>query len=723
MQRSPQTKAPPIDERLWPLVVVLTIWAAVLSAVIAAAGGFDDPRPWCNGWVRLLTLGATWAALVAAALTVYPQWARRLKMAVVFSLAAHTLLAILLHRAWIEFPTMPIPPHAELAADNDTRKELILPEHVRDPERQRDQLEPVERPVASGQPAALENLVSRRPVRLDELADARATSAAALADPPPTTPLPQLRRPNWEITAVPAASTDPVQRRRATTPVALPKATVTVPELAMQVRSRNSDAVASAPTARPLTRTVPPSAAPIISSLAAPPGAGSRRRPGLTLAPRRVVDNTLRSGTTLPALPTREPRLAMLPKTGRDLAKTSATSIRRPAMAFARRVQTAERTRDGGRPRGAVPTDTDAAIALGLEFLATIQREDGRWSFDYLGGAVDAGSEPVNIKADAAATGLALLAFLGAGHDHLDGRYSRVVRDAVDYLVRIQDDAGALFPEAGRPTGQVARFYGHGIATLALSEAYGMTGDKRLRRPAQRAIHYLVETQHAEYGGWRYVPGSNTDLSVTGWQLIALRSGRLAGLDVPPESVERIRACLESCRDGEGDGALFRYNPWASPSDPTTRHGRQPSTVMTAVGLLMQLYLDADSADSRVQLGAEHLLANLPQAGNSPVVAPTGTLGNPQRDTYYWYYGTQAMHSLGGEYWSAWRGRLEPLLLDSQSTTGPAAGSWDPLRPVPDKWATYGGRLYVTALNLLSLEAEFRHLSDQSTRSRMAERP
>jgi hypothetical protein len=727
MHSSPPTRTPPLDERLWPLVVVLTIWASVVSAVIVAAGGFDDPRPWGNGWLRLLTVGATWAALVWAAVTVYPRRARRLTMAVVASLAAHSLLAVVLHRAWIEFSTMPVPPHAELAAHDDANKELLLPEHVRDPERHRNQQDAFERPVATSQPAAAAIVQPRRPARLEALAGANSRSVAALADAT-TTPPPQLRRPTWEATMANAAPTDRAQRRRSTAHVKLPKRTVPMPELAAHDRATAADNVARASSVGPLTRTVPPTASPIVSTMDSPARIGAADRPPLTIAPRRADETAVPSERMLPALPTREPRLAMLPRASDGAGRTPATasmaaSSRQSAPAFARRVRATPRNGDGGRPRGPMPTDVDAAVALGLEFLAGVQRADGRWSFNYLGGAVAAGSESVNIQADAAATGLAMLAFLGAGHDHLDGRYQRVIHDALDYLVRIQDDTGALFPEDGQPTGQVARFYGHGMATLALCEAYGMTGDQKLRGPAQRAIDYLVETQHDQYGGWRYVPGTNSDLSVTGWQLIALRSGRLAGLAVPPQSIERIRDCLERCRDDEGEGALFRYNPWASPTDPTTRHGREPSTVMTSVGLLMQLYLDGDPADPRIERAGEHLLANLPQVGDAPVVAPTGTLGNPQRDTYYWYYATLAMHAVGGDYWSAWRGRLEPLLVDSQVTSGPAAGSWDPLHPVPDKWAAYGGRLYVTALNLLSLEADDRHLSNQTTPPRVAERP
>jgi hypothetical protein len=137
----------------------------------------------------------------------------------------------------------------------------------------------------------------------------------------------------------------------------------------------------------------------------------------------------------------------------------------------------------------------------------------------------------------------------------------------------------------------------------------------------------------------------------------------------------------------------------------------------------MHLYLDAEPTDSRVRRGAAHLLTNLPRLGDSATPALTGTLGNPHRDTYYWYYGTQAMYELGGSYWETWRRELEPLLVRSQVSDGSAAGSWDPLRPVPDKWATYGGRLYVTAMNLLSLEVRGRHLPQDMAAPLVAELP
>ena len=250
-----------------------------------------------------------------------------------------------------------------------------------------------------------------------------------------------------------------------------------------------------------------------------------------------------------------------------------------------------------------------------------------------------------------------------------------------------------------------------------------MTGDPALYQPAQRVLDYLAATQHPEHGGWRYVPGMNADLSVTGWQTAALRSGELAGLTVRPETFARIGECLEMCRDTGGNPSLFRYNPWASADDPLTRHGLRPSTVMTAVGLTMQFHLEDAMPGEPLPSSGAHLAANLPEVGTSRNAADTGTLGNPLRDTYYWYYGTQAMFYLGGESWQRWSRQLERVLVDSQETAGRLAGSWDPLRPVPDKWAPYGGRLYVTAMNLLSLEIRNRHLQfDAAEAPQIAER-
>ncbi|MCH2118593.1 MAG: hypothetical protein MK161_12930 [Pirellulales bacterium] len=380
-----------------------------------------------------------------------------------------------------------------------------------------------------------------------------------------------------------------------------------------------------------------------------------------------------------------------------------------PAAAFSQRGHRQED--QPGNYQGGPSAKAEVAIELGLEFLAKLQLAGGQWQFDNLVADGDAATDNTPaVRAEGAATGLALLAFLGAGYDHYDEKYQQIVQNGLEFLIQIQNESGELFPQTGSSNSEVIRFYSHGIASLALCEVYGMTGDERIRQPAQRALDYLHKTQHPERGGWRYVPGVNADLSVTGWQLMALRSGQLSGLAVDNATYDRVRNLLEACREQDNGQARFRYNPWASTTNPRTRHGRKPSTVMTAVGLLGQLYLGQNRNNARIQRGADHLLKNLPEVGSSETPAPTGTLGNPFRDTYYWYYATQVMFHMGGDYWKAWNEQLHPLLIESQTASGPLAGSWHPQQPVPDKWAQYGGRLYVTAMNLLSLEVYYRHL-------------
>ena len=122
---------------------------------------------------------------------------------------------------------------------------------------------------------------------------------------------------------------------------------------------------------------------------------------------------------------------------------------------------------------------------------------------------------------------------------------------------------------------------------------------------------------------------------------------------------------------------------------------------MTAVGLLMRLH-DGWRRDRDVMVrGADYLRQNLPDIGTQEQL---------ERDTYYWYYGTQVMFHMGGKHWEDWNGRLHPLLVNSQVQEGELAGSWHPALPVPDRWGPQAGRLYVTALNLLSLEVYYRHL-------------
>jgi hypothetical protein len=349
-----------------------------------------------------------------------------------------------------------------------------------------------------------------------------------------------------------------------------------------------------------------------------------------------------------------------------------------------------------GNPAVGAGPETEEAIELGLVYLSRIQTADGRWTLDQ---NADVDGLP-QMASDTAATGLALLAFQGAGYNHREYRYANVVRGGIDFLVGSQQPDGDLYVSMDAESNRVVALYSHSIAALALCEAYGMTQDPQLREPAQKALDFIVQAQHPSRGGWRYTPGVGADTSVTGWMMMALKSGELAKLDVPDDTYQRIEQWLDRAQASPSQPHLYCYNPYA-PDTPEQRGGRQPTRTMTSVGLLMRLYSGWRRDNPDMARGAEYLLEYPPAVGS--------TL-SPRRDTYYWYYATQVMFHMGGRYWNAWNQRLHPLLVSSQIRDEPLSGSWDPLRPVPDRWAPFAGRLYVTTMNLLSLEVTYRYL-------------
>ena len=371
---------------------------------------------------------------------------------------------------------------------------------------------------------------------------------------------------------------------------------------------------------------------------------------------------------------------------------------REPAEAFAHRAEQRLNKR-GGRDQAG--ERTEKAVELGLAFLARHQSSDGSWSLNNFGkGQAAYENERANFNSDTAATGLALLSFLGAGYDHYDDEYREVVRSALAWLISHQKPTGDLYVAQDAVSDRNAWFYSHGIAAIALCEAYGMTGDKNLRAPAQGAIDFIVAAQNPALGGWRYGMQIDSDTSVSGWQLMALKSGELAGLNIPRATYERAHRWLEGAEVSNREGTQYVYNPLA-PDTAAQRRGRRPNATMTAVGLLMRLYLGSNRDDPRMVRGADYLYNHLPSLDKRDL---------PGRDTYYWYYATQVMFHMRGRHWKAWNNRLHPLLVDHQVQDGVMSGSWDPLGPVRDRWGEAGGRIYVTTMNLLSLEVYYRHL-------------
>ncbi len=371
-----------------------------------------------------------------------------------------------------------------------------------------------------------------------------------------------------------------------------------------------------------------------------------------------------------------------------------ASLMKPPAAAFKQRFP-GERN-EIARRHGATES-SDRAVEQGLHFLSRCQFPDGRWAIDRLPRGVvdpstDAGLGEMN--ADTAATGLALLAFLGKGYTHIDYKYRNQVNAGLRWLIANQQEDGRLFNDQTDQT-LYAQFYGHGIAAIALGEAYGMTWDEELREPLERAIGFTLRAQHPQRGAWRYRAQQESDTSVSGWHTMALKSAQMAGVEVPTESLARVSGWLDLAQGS--DGSRYRYNPYALEND-AQRQGRVPSLAMTAEGLLMRLYLGRDRAHPEMLAGADYLRQNLP-----------GESGTPN-DVYYMYYATQVMFQMQGDHWQDWNTKLRPLLEKNQVQKGQLIGSWSPDQPARDRWGHAGGRLYMTAMNLLMLEVYYRHM-------------
>jgi len=323
--------------------------------------------------------------------------------------------------------------------------------------------------------------------------------------------------------------------------------------------------------------------------------------------------------------------------------------------------------------------ETLATIHRGLIWIEQHQAVDGHWGLNDFHERCQGHPHcdgRGNSDSDSAGTGLALLPFLGDGNTHQQGPYKDVVARGITWLVKNQKPDGNFFTG-----GQgIAFLYSHAIATIAICECYNMTGDVSLRGPAQRGLDFIVASQDPRSGGWRYQPREQSDTSVVGWQVMALKSGQMADLNVPEKTLKESLRWLDSVAGKNSQLGQFAYQ--SGNFTPAT----------TAEAILCLEYLGQDRGSDAMVHGTRFLEANLPQAG---------------RDTsYYWYYGTQAMFHLQGEPWALWNKALHPMLVDSQKKEGPMAGTWDPR----DQWEQSGGRIYSTALRILMLEVYYRHL-------------
>ena len=322
---------------------------------------------------------------------------------------------------------------------------------------------------------------------------------------------------------------------------------------------------------------------------------------------------------------------------------------------------------------------TEKAVTAALIWLANHQDYDGHWSlqeFNQHCKDKTCTSEGM-FSADTGATAMGLLPFLAAGQTHKSkGPFKEHVLKAVDWLIRHQEPNGNL------AKGSARLMYNQGLATIALCEAYGLTGDTQVGQAAQGAVNFILDAQNVTTGGWRYSPKQSGDTSVVGWQLMALKSAHMAGLNVGGSAFSGTSKWLDSVASHEG--TRYGYLP-----------GSGGSLRMSSVGLLCRQYLGANRASTMLIGGMDYLMNHLPDAGNT--------------DTYYWYYATQVMHNMGGYEWDTWNRKMRDLLVHTQvrNVDACANGSWPPENDVIGHKA---GRIMTTSLSCLTLEIYYRYL-------------
>jgi len=309
----------------------------------------------------------------------------------------------------------------------------------------------------------------------------------------------------------------------------------------------------------------------------------------------------------------------------------------------------------------------DRAVRQALLFLQRSQEPEGGWRA--LGSTRTAG-----------VTGLCTMAFLSAGHTPTEGPFAKTVSEGIRYVLSRQQSNGVIASDAN------FEMYHHGICTLMLAEAAGMTegplGDE-VRKKLEKAVKIILQAQRAagnERGGWRYTVqhAGGSDMSVTGWQIMALRACKNLGCDVPAERIDRAVDYIKRSQDQSGGG--FRYTPTDGVTVPCT-----------GTGILALELCGKDRHHSPEALKAGYFLIkkeNLPHA-------------NQPHFSYSMYYCSQATFQLGDNYWGAFKPKMHEVLLAMQKSNG----SW----PGNNSDAHIGPQ-YCTAMAVLALTVEYRYL-------------
>jgi hypothetical protein len=332
--------------------------------------------------------------------------------------------------------------------------------------------------------------------------------------------------------------------------------------------------------------------------------------------------------------------------------------------------------------------DTEAAVDRALKWLAEHQAGDGGWDFNLKNCPNCEGKcSPSGSSVDrVGATALALLPFLGRGYTHREGPYTKQVEGGIRFLVgKAVAGKGDVRGLPGEGT-----MYSCGAAGIVLSECYALSQDPDLAVPTQAVLNFIMDAQH-DNGGWRYYPKEGGDGSAIGWQLMALKSGHMASLQVRPEVIKKVGPYLDTIQlDEQGSGYGY-VNKLEQSATAATR----------AIGLLCRMYLGWPKDHPGLQAGALWIAKQ-----------------RPTDDLYYDYYATQVMHHLEGDLWIAWNAEMKKRLLPTQARQGHEAGSWyDGVAGDEGHGPKVGGRLYCTAMATMILEVYYRHLPLYSSQS------
>ncbi len=291
---------------------------------------------------------------------------------------------------------------------------------------------------------------------------------------------------------------------------------------------------------------------------------------------------------------------------------------------------------------------TEAAVKKALKYLTDAQNADGSWGDS-------------RYSSDVGIVGICSLAFMSAGHQPDRGPYGQTLRRAADYLIRHSQRTGLMYnPQAfaGPP------MYGHGFATLALAELYGMTRRQDLREPLENAVDLIIRTQNPE-GGWRYQPRvADADISVVICQIMALRAAANAGVRVPRDTTARAIEYVKRCANNADGGFSYMVT------------NRGSGQARTGAGVLSLIVMGQRNAEE-CQRGLEYLMTRPPGTRDGHVF-------------YALYYCTQAMYQAGGKYWQYWYPKAAEYLLSTQRSDG--------------SWFDGPGQAYASAMGVLALQ-------------------